>query len=112
MIKNVVFDLGGVVVAHNAESFKEKLGDFFSFVFGPDMNCVPMFWQDYDRGILTIDETAAEVAKFRNCTAETAKEHMLYAISLQEEVEPTVKLIKELKEKGYKIYGRFNLLLQ
>ena len=99
MIKNVVFDLGGVVVAHNAESFKEKLGDFFSFVFGPDMNCVPMFWQDYDRGVLTIDETAAEVAKFRNCTAETAKEHMLYAISLQEEVEPTVKLIKELNSK-------------
>ena len=109
MIKNVVFDLGGVVVAHNAESFKEKLGDFFSFVFGPDMKCVPMFWQDYDRGVLTIDETAAEVAKLRDCTAETAKEHMLYAISLQEEVEPTVKLIKELKEKGYKIYALSNM---
>ena len=109
MIKNVVFDLGGVVVAHNAESFKEKLGDFFSFVFGPDMKCVPMFWQDYDRGILTIDETAAEVAKLRDCTPEIAKEHMLYAISLQEEVEPTVKLIKELKEKGYKIYALSNM---
>ena len=109
MIKNIVFDLGGVVVAHNAESFKEKLGDFFSFVFGPDMKCVPMFWQDYDRGVLTIDETAAEVAKLRNCTAETAKEHMLYAISLQEEVEPTAKLIKELKAKGYKIYALSNM---
>ena len=109
MIKNIVFDLGGVVVAHNAESFKEKLGDFFSFVFGPDMKCVPMFWQDYDRGVLTIDETAAEVAKLRNCSAKTAKEHMLYAISLQEEVEPTAKLIKELKEKGYKIYALSNM---
>ena len=109
MIKNIVFDLGGVVVAHNAESFKEKLGEFFSFVFGPDMKCVPMFWQDYDRGVLTIDETAAEVAKFRNCTAETAKEHMLYAISLQEEVEPTAKLIKELKERGYKLYVLSNM---
>ena len=109
MIKNIVFDLGGVVVAHNAESFKEKLGEFFSFVFGPDMKCVPMFWQDYDRGVLTIDETAAEVAKLRNCTAETAKEHMLYAISLQEEVEPTAKLIKELKERGYKLYVLSNM---
>jgi epoxide hydrolase-like predicted phosphatase len=109
MIKNVVFDLGGVVVAHNAESFKEKLGDFFSFVFGPDMKCVPMFWQDYDRGVLTIDETATEVAKLRNCTAETAKGHMLYAISLQEEVEPTAKLIKELKERGYKLYVLSNM---
>ena len=109
MIKNIVFDLGGVVVAHNAESFKEKLGDFFSFVFGPDMKCVPMFWQDYDRGVLTIDETAAEVAKLRNCTAETAKEHMLYAISLQEEIEPTAQLIKELKERGYKLYVLSNM---
>ena len=109
MLKNIVFDLGGVVVAHNAESFKEKLGEFFSFVFGPDMKCVPMFWQDYDRGVLTIDETAAEVAKLRNCTAEIAKEHMLYAISLQEEVEPTAKLIKELKAKGYKIYALSNM---
>ena len=109
MLKNIVFDLGGVVVAHNAESFKEKLGDFFSFVFGPDMNCVPMFWQDYDRGVLTIDETAAEVAKYRNCTAEIAKSHMLYAVSLQEEVEPTVELIKELKAKGYKLYVLSNM---
>ncbi len=109
MIKNIVFDLGGVVVAHNAESFKEKLGEFFSFVFGPDMKCVPMFWQDYDRGVLTIDETAAEVAKLRNCTAETAKEHMLYAISLQEEVEPTAQLIKELKERGYNLYVLSNM---
>ena len=109
MLKNIVFDLGGVVVAHNAESFKEKLGEFFSFVFGPDMKCVPSFWCDYDLGLRTMDETAAEVAKFRNCTAEVAKEHMLYAISLQEEVEPTAKLIKELKERGYKLYVLSNM---
>lgn len=109
MIKNIVFDLGGVVVAHNVESFAEKLGEFFSFVFGPDMKCVPSFWVDYDLGIRTIDETAEAVAKFRNCSPETAKEHMLYAISLQEEVEPTVRLIKELKEKGYKLYVLSNM---
>lgn len=109
MIKNVVFDLGGVVVAHNAESFKEKLGDFFSFVFGPDMKCVPMFWQDYDRGVLTIDETAAEVAKFRGCDVAEAKANMLKAIALQEEVEPTIELIKELKERGYGLYVLSNM---
>lgn len=34
---------------------------------------------------------------------------MLYAISLQEEVEPTVQLIKELKEQGYKLYVLSNM---
>ena len=109
MLKNIVFDLGGVVVAHNEEGFREKLGKFFDFVFGPDMKCVPSFWCDYDLGILTIDETATEVAKFRDCDAATAKAHMLQAISLQEEVEPTVELIKELKAKGYKLYVLSNM---
>jgi 2-haloacid dehalogenase/putative hydrolase of the HAD superfamily len=109
MLKNIVFDLGGVVVAHNEESFKEKLGEFFSFVFGPDMKCVPSFWYDYDLGIRTIDETAASVAEFRNCSVEEAKANMLYAISLQEEVEPTVNLIKELKERGYNLYVLSNM---
>lgn len=109
MLKNIVFDLGGVVVAHNEEGFREKLGKFFDFVFGPDMKCVPSFWVDYDLGILTIDETAVEVAKYRDCDAETAKMHMLQAIALQEEVEPTVKLIKELKAKGYKLYVLSNM---
>ena len=84
-------------------------GKFFDFVFGPDMKCVPSFWYDYDLGLLTIDETAAEVAKFRDCDAATAKAHMLQAISLQEEVEPTVELIKELKAKGYKLYVLSNM---
>ena len=109
MLKNIVFDLGGVVVAHNEEGFREKLGKFFDFVFGPDMKCVPSFWCDYDLGLLTIDETAAEVAKFRDCDAATAKAHMLQAISLQEEVEPTVELIKELKAKGYRLYVLSNM---
>ena len=109
MLKNIVFDLGGVVVAHNEEGFRDKLGKFFDFVFGPDMKCVPSFWYDYDLGLLTIDETAAEVAKFRDCDAATAKAHMLQAIALQEEVEPTVELIKELKAKGYKVYVLSNM---
>ena len=89
--------------------FKEKLGAFFSFVFGPDMKCVPPFWCDYDLGILTIDETADEVAKFRNCDVAEAKANMLQAIALQEEVAPTVELIKELKAKGYKLYVLSNM---
>ena len=109
MLKNIVFDLGGVVVAHNEEGFKAKLGEFFSFVFGPDMKCVPSFWCDYDMGLLTIDETAAEVAKFRNCDVAEAKANMLEAIALQEEVVPTVELIKELKAKGYKLYVLSNM---
>jgi epoxide hydrolase-like predicted phosphatase len=73
------------------------------------MKCVPSFWVDYDLGIRTIDETATEVAKFRNCSVAEAKANMLEAIALQEEVESTVELIRELKAKGYKLYVLSNM---
>ena len=109
MLKNIVFDLGGVVVMHNEEGFREYLGDFFSFVFGATMEGVPQFWLDFDNGHLTLEETAVEVAKFRNCEVSTAKANIERAIELQEEVEPTIALIKELKERGYKLYVLSNM---
>ena len=109
MLKNIVFDLGGVVVMHNEEGFKKYLGDFFSFVFGTTMKGTPQFWIDFDNGVLTLDETAVEVAKFRNCDVATAKCNIERAIELQEEVLPTIALIKELKARGYKLYVLSNM---
>ena len=109
MLKNIVFDLGGVVVHHNEEGFKQHLGDFFSFVFGATMAGVPQFWLDFDNGLLTLEETAVEVAKFRNCEVDTAKKNIERAVELQEEVLPTIALINELKERGYKLYVLSNM---
>ena len=94
---------------HNEEGFKQHLGDFFSFVFGATMAGVPQFWLDFDNGLLTLDETAVEVAKFRNCDVATAKSNIERAIELQEEVLPTIELIEELKERGYKLYVLSNM---
>lgn len=109
MLKNIVFDLGGVVVMHNEEGFKKYLGDFFSFVFGTTMQGLPQFWIDFDNGVLTLEETAVEVAKFRNCDVATAKNNIEKAIELQEEVLPTIALIKELKARGYNLYVLSNM---
>lgn len=94
---------------HNEEGFKERLGEFFSFISGPDMKCVPSFWMEYDLGLLSIDETAEQVAKYRECDAATAKQYMLQAVALQEEVRPTADLIAELKQRGYKLYVLSNM---
>lgn len=109
MLKNIVFDLGGVVVMHNEEGFKKYLGDFFSFVFGTTMQGLPQFWIDFDNGVLTLEETAVEVAKFRDCDVATAKNNIEKAIELQEEVQPTIALIKELKTRGYNLYVLSNM---
>ena len=109
MLKNIVFDLAGVVVARNPQRFPKHLDDFFSFVFSTPEGGVPKFWEDYDRGVRSVDEVAEAVAEYRGCDIETAKANMLLAIEYQELVEPTATLIEELKEKGYRLIVLSNM---
>lgn len=102
-MKNIVFDLAGVVFARNPERFPKELEEFFSFVFSTPEGGVPKFWSDYDRGTRTVDEVAEAVAQYRGCSVEVAKRNMLLAIEYQEEVEPTARLIPELQSEGYRV---------
>ena len=109
MLKNIVFDLAGVVVARNPLRFPKHLDEFFSFVFTTPEGGVPKFWEDYDRGVRSVDEVAEAVAEYRGCDIDTAKANMLLAIEYQELVEPTAKLIEELKERGYRLIVLSNM---
>lgn len=108
-MKNIVFDLAGVVFARNPERFPKELEEFFSFVFTTPDGGVPKFWSDYDRGTRSVDEVAEAVAEYRQCTVEEAKRNMLLAIEYQEEVAPTARLIPELKEAGYRVLVLSNM---
>ena len=109
MIKNVVFDLAGVVVARNPQRFPKYLDDFFSFVFTTPERGTPNFWQEYDLGTMDVDDVATALAEYRGCDVATAKGYMQLAIEYQEEVVPTAELIKELKEQGYRLLVLSNM---
>ncbi len=109
MLKNIVFDLAGVVFARNPLRFPKHLEEFFSFVFTTPEGGVPKFWEEYDRGTLSVDEVAKAVAEYRSCDIDTAKANMLLAIEYQEEVEPTARLISELKAQGYRLIVLSNM---
>ena len=109
MIKNIAFDLAGVVVARNPQRFPKHLDEFFNFVFKSHMQNIPQFWVDYDLGVMEEADVATALAEFRGCDVATAKEYMQLAIEYQEVVEPTAELIKELKEQGYKLYVLSNM---
>ena len=49
-LKNIVFDLGGVVVARDRHKVSREFADFFAFVCVTPM---PEFWVEYDRGTKT-----------------------------------------------------------
>ena len=106
-MKNIVFDLAGVVFARNTKRCPQRLMDYFYFINSGEP--MPEFWNDYDRGTRDIDNVATALAEFRGSDFQTAKSMMLEAITYQEEVTPTAKLIKQLKEAGYRLIVLSNM---
>lgn len=106
-MKNIVFDLAGVVVARNQERCPQYIMDYFYFINSGE--ALPEFWDDYDRGTRDIDSVAQCLAKFRGSDFETAKSRMLEAVTYQEQVAPTAELIAELKAAGYRLFVLSNM---
>ena len=105
-MKNIVFDLGRVVFAQDPAKSTEEFRAFFSYVSQTQM---PEFWSEYDRGALSLDEVAAELAAYRGVDVEFAREMILLAIGKQETISPTEVLIQDLKAAGYNLYVLSNM---
>lgn len=106
-MKNIVFDLAGVVFARNVARCPQSLMDYFYFINSGE--AMPEFWNEYDRGTRDIDSVAECLAAFRGSDFETAKSMMLSAITYQEQVVPTAELIAELKQAGYRLFVLSNM---
>lgn len=105
-MKNIVFDLGGVVFARDPRKCTPEFLRFFEFVRYPEM---PEFWTEYDRGALTYSQVRDAVAAYRSASAELTDRYLHQAIDLQEAVAPTERLIGELKAAGYRLYVLSNM---
>lgn len=105
-LKNIVFDLGGVVVARDRHKVSREFADFFAFVC-----CTPMpeFWVEYDRGTKSRAEVEQIMAEIKGCSVERCHEAMATAIDIQAPIECTEQLIGELKDRGYNLYVLSNM---
>ena len=108
-IKNIVFDLGGVVFARDPRKFEPEFIKFFSYIMLPQM---PKFWEEYDRGVVTYDEVIHSLAEYNSCDEELAATNLRRSILTQEEIPSTKELIKELKAAQYKLYVLSNMSLE
>lgn len=106
-MKNIVFDLAGVVFARNEARCPQELMDYFYFINSGEQ--LPDFWCDYDRGTRTFDNVAECLAQFRSSDVETASRMMATAITYQEQIAPTAELIAELKAAGYRLFVLSNM---
>ena len=105
-MKNIVFDLGGVLFARDKSKCTPELLEFFSFLRAPRM---PFFWEEYDRGTSTLDEVTATISRMTGRPVETCSAVLQLAIDLQEPVKPTERLVRDLKAAGYKLYVLSNM---
>ncbi len=105
MIKNIIFDLGNVLIEYSPEKFiskfvaKKNQERFYKRVFKEQE------WQDLDRGILEYDEAIKIFTK--DLPEEKESIEKLFKENIQGvlfPIEENLKLLPKLKEKGYKLY--------
>ena len=105
-MKNIVFDLGGVLFARDKHKCSPEFIDFFRFIRTDPM---PDFWVEYDRGTLTLDQVIDALCALHGCTPEVARAYVREAIDRQEPVRATERLVDELKRAGYRLYVLSNM---
>lgn len=105
-VKNIVFDLGGVVFARDPRKFEPEFIKFFSYILLPKM---PEFWEEYDRGVVLYDEVIDSLAEYNSCDRELAASNLHRSILTQEAIPATKSLIESLKTSGYRLFVLSNM---
>ncbi|MBQ7957438.1 MAG: HAD family phosphatase [Clostridia bacterium] len=105
MIKNIIFDMGGVLIDHNPEKtlyahFDKALADtILKEVFRNEL------WAERDRGVVTSDEIIAQKRHlFPDEHFEKINEMVQNFFPYMPPFEDMYDVVKTLKENGYGIY--------
>ena len=106
MIRTIVFDMGGVLIKFDREFFIRRLGvdSHDEEVLMNEVFC-SLEWARMDRGSLTEEEAVKSVCARLPERLHLAAERL---VTMWErpilEVDGMYELVKELKDKGYKVY--------
>lgn len=110
MIRNVVFDLGGVVVEWNPEKIiRSWPGD--NSPFGK-LEQSPFFrevWSDFDRGVLSREEVIRKAMEITGCSYREACGFLDHLKESLVDIPETIALIRQLSEKGYRLFCLSNM---
>ena len=103
MIKNIVFDLGMVLINFNPKEFLEinnyeKKDEIMEYIFGHED------WLKLDRGTLTEKELAEKLDKSGSFTYDEVMDIMKVRKDIMVPFDFNKEIPKELKEKGYNLY--------
>lgn len=105
MIKNIIFDLGNVLIEFNPHRFIEEniplkdRDEVFQMIFERRE------WQDLDRGTLSYDEVVKFFSlRFPQYEPQIRKFFENKIIDCLKPIEKNISYVEELKRRGYKLY--------
>ena len=112
-MKNVVFDLGAVVVDWNPDRLlREYPGDIALPVTLFEKGFFQNYWSEFDRGVLSQEEMAKSISTFATRPYEECWKLMEYIKHSLNDIPETVQLIRELSEQNYRLFCLSNMSLE
>ncbi|GHV68725.1 haloacid dehalogenase [Bacteroidia bacterium] len=110
MIKNIVFDLGGVVVDWNPEKIKrEYTGDQQLASYMVEDVELHKQWSEFDRGALSDEEIRAYIISVTGISEQLCIDVIEYVKTTLTNIPKTIDLIKELYAEGYRLFCLSNM---
>lgn len=105
MIKNVIFDLGRVLINFDPETYLKELGldketrkIYLNDIFKGNE------WLDLDRGIITEEQAIKKITDKGNIEEREVRKILDARISFFTELHLNSPLVKKIKDNGYKLY--------
>lgn len=110
MIKNIIFDLGGVVVSWQPEEILK------TFTGNPALPGLikqsPFFldiWAEFDRGTIDKAGLIKQAAQISGCSEEECEAFLDHIKSSLTDIPQTASLIRSLSESGYRLFCLSNM---
>ena len=106
MIRNIVFDLGGVVIGRDYEAAGQQLHEF-AFLRGDQP--FPEFWKNYDLGLVGRKEVVSALAADNNISLAQADDKLQLLIEMFNVFPDTEHLIRDLHRHDFRLYVLSNM---
>ena len=110
MIKNIIFDLGGVVVEWNPKLILQ------TFPGNPDLiryihanGFFSNYWSAYDKGILTREQVIEKIAPLTGCSVEDCKPRKVFSYFEGKIISAIEKMVKPDREIYELLLNRYHL---
>lgn len=105
MIKNIIFDIGNVLVSFDYRNFYEKFGYDEEIVERlAKATALSSDWNELDRGVLSYEEVLQRFVQNDPEMEGYIRESLKDLKGILGKYEYAIPWIRELKEKGYKVY--------